>query len=432
VTIRDLDTNLFPVAGTALQISGADPVVVPSEDGTVEALGESLDEGDTYTVEAYVPDPTPAQMRAAPADLLAGRPLSVPNELLPYTEIFLPPRGTTALDGTGRAGDAAREALDLAGPATTAEILASPYARVMRLARRLARGQPTGYDVVRAIQSHLRTEYSYNERPPSQEFPLAAFLFEDGSGCCQQFSGAMALMLRLLEIPARVAAGFTPGSYNSDTKEYRVRDLDAHSWVEVWFDGIGWVPFDPTPSVAPAESPSSADAASASGGVSDAGETPDPRGISSTALSERAGDPGLTSDPEDAAIEGWMAVVAAALLIATGFGLLRIRALVRRRRTESKEDRELAPLRRLLARIDGPVSPRVTLWQVESRLERVAGPPAARYVRMLRVRRYSAGGGRMPDATARRELRRALVRGRGLRARFGALSALPPVSFRRG
>jgi hypothetical protein len=127
-----------------------------------------------------------------------------------------------------------------------------------------------------------------------------------------------------------------------------------------------------------------------------------------------------------------MAVVVAALLIATGFGLLRIRALVRRRRTESKEDRELAALRRVLTRIDGPVSPRLTLWQVESRLERVAGPPAARYVRMLRVRRYSARGGRMPDATARRELRRALVRGRGLRARFGALSALPPVSFRRG
>ena len=47
-------------------------------------------------------------------------------------------------------------------------------------------------------------------------------------------------------IPARVAAGFSPGSYNKDTREYRVRDLDAHSWVEVWFTGIGWVPFDPS------------------------------------------------------------------------------------------------------------------------------------------------------------------------------------------
>src|SRR3712207_7697934 len=41
-------------------------------------------------------------------------------------------------------------------------------------------------------------------------------------------------------IPARVAAGFSPGSYNRDTREYRVRDLDAHSWVEVFFTGIGW------------------------------------------------------------------------------------------------------------------------------------------------------------------------------------------------
>ena len=119
----------------------------------------------------------------------------------------------------------------------------SPYARVLRLAQRLAAGQPTDYDIVRAVQRHLRTEYAYSERPPARRFPLAAFLFRDRIGYCQQFSGAMALMLRMLGIPARVAAGFTPGSYNADTKEYRVRDLDAHSWVEVWFtdDRLGAV-----------------------------------------------------------------------------------------------------------------------------------------------------------------------------------------------
>ena len=102
---------------------------------------------------------------------------------------------------------------------------------------------------------------------PNHGFPLAAFLFEDREGYCQQFSGAMALMLRMAGIPARVGTGFSPGSLNRDTGEWRVRDLDAHSWVEVNFPEIGWVPFDPTPPVAPAESQSGgAEATSAARG----------------------------------------------------------------------------------------------------------------------------------------------------------------------
>ena len=432
VTIRDLDTDLFPIAGTALRISGADPVVVPSEDGTMHAVAESLDEGDSYTVDAYVPNPTPAQMRAVPRRPGGWLPY-VPAELVPYTFVALPARGTTALDGTGRAGDAARSTATGDFAATPDQILSSPYADVLRLARRLGREQPTAYDAVLAVQRHLRSEYTYSERPPSQEFPLAAFLFEDRIGYCQQFSGAMALMLRMLGIPTRVAAGFTPGSYNRDTGEYRVRDLDAHSWVEVWFTGIGWVPFDPTPSVAPAGSQSSADAASAVGGPTGGSEELDPPGGgSSSALSERAGDPGLPASQPDAAVEGWMAVVAIALGLAGVLAFLRLRALVRRRRGGSPEDAELAALRRALAGAGQPLPPRLTLRQLEARLARAGGEPAARYARMLRERRYGPSGGRAPDAQARRSLRRALVRGRGPRARLAALAALPPAAFRRG
>jgi len=426
VTIRDLDTDLFPIAGTAIQISGADPVVVQSADGTVEAVGESLDEGDSYTVDAYLPDPTPAQMQAAPT-----HPLDLPSEILPYTDVILPPPGTNALDGAGVAGDAARQELTVRAPATTQEILASPYARMLRLARRLARGQETAYDTVRSVQSHLRREYTYSEQPPSQEFPLAAFLFEDRIGYCQQFSGAMALMLRMLGIPARVAAGFTPGSYNKDTQEYRVRDLDAHSWVEVWFTGLGWVPFDPTPSIAPAGSQSSADAASASGGATGAPEIPD-SADRSTALSERAGDPRAPRDPRDPAVESWMAVAAIVLLGAAALAALRLRALIRRRRRMTPEERDLAALQRVLARTGAPVDPRLTLRRLEFRLDHTAGPEAARYARMLRERRFGPRGGREPDGAARRHLRRALTRGRGLRARLAAFTAMPPIPFRRG
>jgi transglutaminase-like putative cysteine protease len=386
VTIRDLDTNLFPIAGTAIQVSGADPVVVPSEDGTIEALGESLDEGDTYSVRAYVPEPTPGQMRAARAD--------VPFALARYVET---------------------------GP------LPDEYAPVELLARRLAEGQPTRYDVVRSVQRHLRNEFTYDERPPRRDFPLPAFLFRDRIGYCQQFSGAMALMLRMLGIPARVAAGFTPGSYNADTEEYRVRDLDAHSWVEVWWTGIGWVPFDPTPSIAPADSQSSADAASASGGSADAGEVQDVRDAQTPAPT---GGGGADGAPPDSPVATWMAVAAALLLAAGSLVFLRLRTLVRRREAAG-EDVDIAWLRRVLALTGEPMSPRLTLRQLEVRLERRAGPAAARYVQMLGERRFGPLGGRAPDAAARRDLRRALGRGRGLRTRLVALAALPPVPFRR-
>jgi transglutaminase-like putative cysteine protease len=431
VTIRDLDTDLFPVAGTALAITGADPVVVPSEDGTMAAIATSLEEGDSYSVDAYVPNPTPDQMRNTPQPPGEWLPY-IPDELVPYTHVTLPARGTTALDGTGRAGDAARSRALGDFEATPAQILDSPYADVLRLARRLAEGQPTPYDAVRAVQRHLRSEYTYSERPPSQEFPLAAFLFEDRIGYCQQFSGAMALMLRMLGLPARVAGGFTPGSYNRDTGEYRVRDLDAHSWVEVWFTGLGWVPFDPTPSIAPAESQSSADAASAVGGATDAPEQLDtPGGEATGALSERAGDPGAPQDRPDRAVEGWMALVALGVGAAAAALLLRLRAAIRRRgRRGPREDPDLVALRRALAGA-GPVPPGLTLRALEARLEQEGDAPAARYVRMVRERRFAPAGGRPPDAPARRALRRALARGRGLRARVATYAALPPPAFRR-
>ena len=62
----------------------------------------------------------------------------------------------------------------------------------------------------------------------------------------------MALLLRMGGVPARVAVGFTNGSYNTSGHDYVVADIDAHAWVEAWFPHYGWVRFDPTPAVAPA------------------------------------------------------------------------------------------------------------------------------------------------------------------------------------
>jgi hypothetical protein len=91
------------------------------------------------------------------------------------------------------------------------------------------------------------------------------------AGYCQYFAGAMALMLRYLGIPARVAVGFAGGTYDSKHHVWNVSDREAHAWVEVWFKGYGWLPFDPTPT-APGAAPRHLQAgvpAAGAGGVGD-------------------------------------------------------------------------------------------------------------------------------------------------------------------
>ena len=127
----------------------------------------------------------------------------------------------------------------------------SSYGRMYALARRLRARAETPYAFVRAVQDHLGDGFTYTEAPPERPLPLDAFVFDDKVGYCQQFSGAMALLLRMGGVPARVASGFSPGTLDAERGEYVVRDLDAHSWVEAYFPGYGWIPFDPTPAVAP-------------------------------------------------------------------------------------------------------------------------------------------------------------------------------------
>ena len=123
------------------------------------------------------------------------------------------------------------------------------------IARRLAAGAPTPYDAVQRIEVYLRSNFQYKQDVPNRTYPLPAFIFQDRAGYCQQFSGAMALMLRMLGIPSRVAAGFAPGGREPDRSNYLIDDTDAHNWVEVFFPGIGWATFDPTPPAAPAAQP---------------------------------------------------------------------------------------------------------------------------------------------------------------------------------
>ncbi|MEP6298742.1 MAG: transglutaminase-like domain-containing protein, partial [Ilumatobacter sp.] len=103
------------------------------------------------------------------------------------------------------------------------------------------------YEIALTLQNWFRSEFDYSleiqEGHGNNE--IEAFL-RNRVGYCEQFAGSYAAMMRSIGIPARVAVGFTQGA-NDGAGNYSVLGRNAHAWPEVWFDGIGWVPFEPTP-----------------------------------------------------------------------------------------------------------------------------------------------------------------------------------------
>ncbi len=120
--------------------------------------------------------------------------------------------------------------------------------RIESLAREITRNAVTDYDRARAIESYLKKfKYTLDLKPVESD-PLAEFLFETREGHCEYFATAMTVLLRTLDIPARIVNGFQMGEYNDLNNLYTVRASDAHSWVEVYFpQKEAWVEFDPTP-----------------------------------------------------------------------------------------------------------------------------------------------------------------------------------------
>jgi hypothetical protein len=121
--------------------------------------------------------------------------------------------------------------------------------RIAELGRRFAANATDDLARARAVERHLRSDYGYVLELPDREVadPLAHFLFVRRKGHCEYFASSMAVMLRSLGIPARLATGFQSGVYNPVSGLWLVRASDAHSWVEAWIPGHGWTTFDPTP-----------------------------------------------------------------------------------------------------------------------------------------------------------------------------------------
>jgi transglutaminase-like putative cysteine protease len=212
VTVKGNNDELLYSIGQPLTSSEAANAETGDEAADVSALRPAgrLGEDDSYTVTGSVSLATVEQLRAAGTDY----PLWVRQRYLQLPK-------------------------DLPG-------------RVERKADEVARNTDTPYDAAYAIEQYLRTfpeSFDIDSAPPGRD-SVDYFLFDAQEGYFDYHASAMAVMLRTLGIPARVATGYVidPAYRETDTNTYRLTEKSAYAWPEVYFPGIGWVEFNPTPS----------------------------------------------------------------------------------------------------------------------------------------------------------------------------------------
>jgi len=328
--------------------------------------------GDTYRVRARLVHASTEQLQRAPA----------PNDPRMRDYLRLSPGyvwpGTVVVPPLGQPPT----------PKVTAILDRSPYGPVAALAHQLAAGATSQWELVARVHHYLLDgdRFRYTTNPPHPgDFPLVDFLMRNHAGDCQHFASAAALLLRLAGVPARVVVGFATGVRERDGR-YNVRDIDAHAWIEVYFQGIGWVAFNPTPSAAQAAIPDE---------LNPLVPTPDTTGAGHDRQDGHRG-------------SGWLAVgaVLAALTIA---GVWTIG-----RRTRRGPD-PLGPLLEgVVRRSGGYLQPASTLAELGAELARLVGPTTAGLaIQTERVR--FAPDPSMPTTHPRIQLARALARDLGPR-----------------
>jgi len=130
--------------------------------------------------------------------------------------------------------------------------------RIRDLALEITAPYDNPYDKATALEDYLR-EIPYNEEiaaPPPDQDGVDYFLFGVREGYCDYYASAMVVMARVVGIPARLAAGYSQGEYQEEEGFYRIRERNAHAWVEVFFPRYGWVEFEPTANEPPIVRPS--------------------------------------------------------------------------------------------------------------------------------------------------------------------------------
>lgn len=201
--VSALTGRLVPAAADPLAATGSGDLRWSAETSTLITTGDELTTGDEYEIVSASPRFSATSLAAATSD-------SPPDPI--YLEL------------PDDFSDSIRQ--------TTVEVTA---------------GASSPYEAALLLQNWFRGEFEYSLEAQSGHGTNAieAFLREQ-VGYCEQFSGAYAAMLRTIGIPTRVAVGFTPGLATGDGS-YSVLGKNAHAWPEVWFDELGWVPFEPTP-----------------------------------------------------------------------------------------------------------------------------------------------------------------------------------------
>lgn len=370
VTVRRLNDTRAVAPGRILSVNGG-------AQAQRVAIGEGAHflrapaPGTQYVVSSEV-------VRASPQELATVR---IPEPAQYLDQIALWPDLPDGLEAP-----IARKASRMSPP-----VAASPFGRTVTLAHDLARGTRSQLEVVRRVHDYLldpqRFRYSRTEVPPANDpQPLLTFLTATRTGYCQHFAGAAALLLRMAGIPTRVVAGFATGKAVGGDR-YRVEDADAHAWIEVYFEGYGWVPFNPTPPAADARVDERVDPLGAGGGDQRA------RGDSRT-----------------------IGLVLLASIVLVG-GVLAARALRRRRRGGGER---LAELLMRLSR--APVRPATTVGAIGPDLAMI-GPETSALAEVAQRERFAPGTAAVhrPRRMLWRALRRDVGRWRALRLMlFGA------------
>lgn len=127
----------------------------------------------------------------------------------------------------------------------------NPKAR--QLAQQIVQQQATDRQRMETMLRYYQQQaFSYTLQPqPMLNNDIDQFLFSNRAGFCAHYASSFAFVMRAMEIPARIVAGYQGGEINPATGHITVRQYDAHAWVEVWLEGEGWVSIDPTAQVAP-------------------------------------------------------------------------------------------------------------------------------------------------------------------------------------
>lgn len=210
VTIQSLAGSFAPVAERPIQLRSATrSLFYEPESGTLLVSKDGLEQNDSYQVVSAVVVPSSDTLRVSQS-------ISPPSAQ--YLQV--PENNETP--------------------------------ELRKVVDEITRGLGGNYEKLLAFQNYFRNNFAYSLDVPSSTSTSATLDFlARQSGYCEQFSSTFALFARLIGVPSRVVIGFTPGEQTpigtSNIKLFNVRSQHAHAWPEVWFDGIGWVLFEPTP-----------------------------------------------------------------------------------------------------------------------------------------------------------------------------------------